>query len=261
MGTALAESIGGGHDRRCRGGARRRLLRSTSHNNRALENLVLDAIRQFGALGVTLLMFAENVFPPIPSEIIMPLAGFLASSGDLNLAAVIVGGTFGSVAGATIWYYVGRLIRIDRLRVLIARHGAWLAMTPEDLDRAEAWFARRGTISVFVGRLVPIVRTLISVPAGVTRMPVARFLFYTMLGSAIWTSALAFGGWLLQQQFREIERYLGFVSWGVIGVVLLSYIARVVQLKRRTSHVPPRPMEGRVEEPSEAAHSDRGRSE
>jgi len=222
-----------------------------------LENLVIDAIRQFGALGVTLLMFAENVFPPIPSEVIMPLAGFLASSGDLNLAAVIIGGTSGSVAGATIWYYVGRLIRIERLRVLITRHGAWLAMTPADLDRAEDWFSRRGTISVFVGRLVPIVRTLISVPAGVTHMSVGRFLFYTTLGSAIWTTALAMGGWLLQQQFREIERYLGFLSWAVIGVVLVTYVVRVVQLKRRGSHVPPRPREGRVEEPSSTSGSAR----
>lgn len=205
-----------------------------------MESLVLDVIRQFGALGVTLLMFAENVFPPIPSEVIMPLAGFLASSGDLDLAAVIIGGTAGSVAGATIWYYVGRMIRIDRLRDLIARHGAWLAMTPEDLDRAEEWFTRRGAISVFAGRLVPIVRTLISVPAGVTRMSVGRFLIYTTLGSAIWTASLAMGGWLLQQQFSEIERYLGVVSWIVIGVVVITYLVRVVQLKRRSRRVAPR---------------------
>src|SRR5690606_39064654 len=98
-----------------------------------------------------------------------PLAGFMASSGDMNLTAVIAGGTIGSVAGATIWFYAGRRIPIDRLRWLIAHRGAWFAMTPEDLERAEQWFVKHGSISVFLGRLVPIVRTLISVPAGVTR--------------------------------------------------------------------------------------------
>lgn len=221
-----------------------------------MENLVLDAIREFGALGVMFLMFAENVFPPIPSEVIMPLAGFMASSGDMNLAAVILGGTVGSVAGATIWFYVGRLIPIDRLRWLIARHGAWFAMTPEDLARAEKWFVRHGAISVFLGRLVPLVRTLISVPAGVTRMPVAPFLLYTTIGSALWTTGLAMGGWILQQQFREIERYLGVVSWAVIGIVILAYVIRVIQLRRASRRLRANPSRPGNDRESARAGSD-----
>lgn len=215
-----------------------------------METLVVDAIREFGALGVMFLMFAENVFPPIPSEVIMPLAGFMASSGDMNLAAVIIAGTGGSVAGATIWFYVGRLIPVDRLRRLIAHHGAWLAMTPADLERAEKWFEKHGTISVFLGRLVPIVRTLISVPAGVTRMPIAVFLLYTTVGSAVWTTALAMGGWILQREFRDVERYLGVASWVVIGILVLAYVIRVIRLRRA----------GRRQHPGPDEKGDDGRS-
>ncbi len=198
-----------------------------------MDSLIIDAVGAMGALGVALLMFIENVFPPIPSEVIMPLAGYLASQGELHLGAVILLGTIGAAAGAGVWFYIGTRIDPERLRVLIGRHGAWLAMTPEDLDRAEEWFAKYGTISVFVGRLIPIVRTLISVPAGVTRMSPVRFFTYTLLGTAIWTAGLTLGGWYLGQEFRMIEEYLGIFSWIVMVAIIAMYIFRVVQLRRR----------------------------
>lgn len=197
-----------------------------------MNSLIVDAVRQLGAFGVALLMLAENIFPPVPSEVIMPLAGFLASTGDLSLAAVIAAGTVGSASGAFFWFYVGMNIDPDRLRGWINRHGAFLAMTCQDLDRAEEWFRRRGAVSVFVGRLVPVVRTLISVPAGVARMSAVRFGLYTLLGTGIWTAALAAGGWMLGTRFQAIERYLGIITWIVLGVVATLYIVRVVRLKR-----------------------------
>lgn len=197
-----------------------------------VDSIIVDAIRNLGALGVALLMFVENLFPPVPSEVIMPLAGYLASRGALSFPLIAAAGTVGSVAGAFFWFWVGRRISVERLRGWIDRHGAWLAMTPEDLDRAEEWFGRRGGASVFVGRLVPVVRTLISVPAGVARMPPLRFTLYTVLGSGIWTTALAAGGWLLGRRFRAIEQYLGMVTWVVIGLAVVLYVYRVVKIRR-----------------------------
>jgi membrane protein DedA with SNARE-associated domain len=197
-----------------------------------VESLIVDAIRNFGALGVALLMLAENIFPPVPSEVIMPLAGFLASRGDLSFPAVVLAGTAGSVAGAFFWFWVGARIDRERLRGWVEAHGAYLAMTPKDLDRAEEWFSRRGSLSVFVGRLVPVVRTLISVPAGVAGMSPVRFGLYTLFGTAIWTGALAGGGWALGRRFQAIEEYLGIATWVVLGLVLVVYVVRVVRLKR-----------------------------
>ena len=197
-----------------------------------MDSLVIDAIRRLGAFGVGLLMFAENLVPPVPSEVIMPLAGFLASRGDLSFVAVVVAGTIGSVMGACFWFAGGARIDQARLRSWIEAHGAFLAMTTRDLDRAEEWFRRRGGLSVLVGRLVPVVRTLISVPAGVARMSPLRFGLYTVLGTGIWTSALAAGGWLLGRRFGMIEEYLGIVTWVVLGAVLVLYLVRVVRLKR-----------------------------
>lgn len=212
-------------------GSHFRSVASCAHLS-ALDSLVVDAVRQLGAFGVAMLMLAENVFPPIPSEVIMPLAGFLASRGEMNFALVVLAGTAGSLAGATFWFYIGMRIDRERLREWIADHGAFLAMTGEDLERAEEWFGRHGAASVFVGRLVPVVRTLISVPAGVARMSPLRFTLYTLLGTGIWTAALAAGGWLLGRQFRSIEQYLGIITWVVLGIMVLLYVVRVIRLKR-----------------------------
>lgn len=207
----------------------------TSGSSPALESFILDSLRALGAAGVGLLMLAENLFPPVPSEVIMPLAGFLASRGDLNFVAAVLAGTAGSVAGASFWFVVGARMDRERLRQWIRAHGAFLAMTEQDLDRAEDWFGRHGAASVFIGRLVPVVRTLISVPAGVARMNPLTFGIYTALGTGLWTAALAAGGWLLGRRFGEIERYLGVVTWLVLAAAAALYVVRVIRLKRSGS--------------------------
>ena len=141
-----------------------------------MQDWVVDVVRQMGPLGVALLMFLENVFPPLPSEVIMPLAGYLSARGQAPFWVMVAAGSAGSLAGAALWYAVGRAVTHDRLCAWVQAHGTWLAMTPADVDRAAEWFARHGRWSVFFGRLVPVVRTLISVPAGFTRMPAAPFL-------------------------------------------------------------------------------------
>src|SRR5690606_7390065 len=157
---------------------------------------------QAGYLGVFLLMLAENIFPPIPSELIMPLAGFAAARGDMDMIMVILAGTAGSVVGALPWYYAGLLFGKDRLKAIAARHGRWLTMTPADIDQASDWFARCGISAVSVGRLVPAVRTLLSVPAGIVRMRILPFLFFSTVGSLLWTAFLAFAGYVLESQYE-----------------------------------------------------------
>lgn len=196
-------------------------------------DLVTRWIESSGYLGVALLMLGENVFPPLPSELIMPLAGYQAARGNLHIAGVIGAGTAGSVLGALGWYYVGLWVGMERLRRWTARHGRWLTLSPAELERASDGFRRHCGKSVLIGRLVPAVRTLISVPAGITRMGMRRFLLYTSVGSALWTAALAIAGFLLQEQHSEIARHLNPVSNVVLGLIAAGYLYRVVRFKPR----------------------------
>lgn len=188
-------------------------------------------IDRIGPLGVGLLMFLENIFPPIPSELIMPLAGFNAAQGRMGLAAAILAGTVGSVAGAWVWYGIGRAIGAERLRRLAARHGRWLTVTPHEIDRAQAWFDRNGGAAVFLGRLVPAVRTLISIPAGIARMEPLRFLLWSTLGSLGWTTLLATAGWLLQGAYGRVEAWVNPVSTVVVVGIVALYLYRVATFR------------------------------
>lgn len=184
-----------------------------------------------GLLGVAFLMFAENVIPPIPSEVVMPLAGFAAAQGHMSFPGVVAAGAIGAVLGASLWKVVGRRISRERLRGWIARRGHWLTLQPEDLDKATEAFHRRGAIMVFVGRLIPGVRTFISVPAGIARMPWPSFLVWTTLGTALWTLALAAAGYLLAGQYRRVERFLDPATELVLGAIVVLYLYRLVRLR------------------------------
>lgn len=188
-------------------------------------------VERSGYIGVLLLMLAENVFPPIPSELIMPLAGFTAAQGKLNLFFVVLAGTAGSLLGALVWYYVGRWLDTDRLKRLAARHGRWLTLSPDEIDRAHTWFGRHGAKAVFLGRLIPAVRSLISAPAGITRMPLAPFLAWTAFGTALWTVLLTGAGYLLQSQYGLVADYLNPLSNVVLGLLVVSYVYRVVTFR------------------------------
>jgi membrane protein DedA with SNARE-associated domain len=193
---------------------------------------ITRTIRVGGYGGITLLMFIENVFPPIPSELIMPLAGFLTRRGDLLLLIVILAGTLGSVLGAIPLYYAGRSIGRDRLARWTQRHGKWLALSEDDLEKSEQWFARHGAKAVLFGRLIPAIRSLISIPAGVHRMDMTKFLALTALGSLAWTALLAGAGWMLGAQYNRVENFLAPVSNVVVAAVVIWYVIRVVQLHR-----------------------------
>ncbi len=188
---------------------------------------IVGLVEQTGYVGIALLMLAENLFPPIPSELIMPLAGFSAARGRLDLALVVLSGTVGSLLGALAWYYVGRWVGPHRLRRLSARHGRWLTLSPADVDRAREAFARWGAPAVFAGRLVPAVRTLISVPAGIAGMKLGRFLAWTTLGTALWTGFLAGMGYVLEDRYQAVAGWVNPVSNIVIGALAILYLWRV----------------------------------
>lgn len=196
-------------------------------------DLVTGFIEKTGYLGILLLMFAENLFPPIPSEFIMPLAGFAAARGDLHIAPVTLAGTAGSLLGALLWYMIGRWVGCERLKRWTGRHGRWLTLSPAEIDQSRAWFERHGSKAVLFGRLVPAVRTLISVPAGLAEMPLPRLLMYSAIGTAIWSTGLAVAGYLLEDGYRAVAEYTNPVSNAIIGAMVLWYIYRVVTFRPR----------------------------
>jgi membrane protein DedA with SNARE-associated domain len=192
---------------------------------------IAGIVEEGGYGGILLLMLAENVFPPIPSELIMPLAGFLAAQGKLNGGLVIASGTLGSVLGAVFWYLVGRKLGLARLKRLAIKRGRWLGTGPGDLDRAHTWFTRHCGKAVFIGRLIPALRSLISIPAGISGMNWPRFLLFTMLGSSIWTALLACAGYLLEDQYARVAKWVDPISTGVLVVLVGTYLYRVATFK------------------------------
>jgi membrane protein DedA with SNARE-associated domain/uncharacterized membrane protein YkvA (DUF1232 family) len=189
---------------------------------------ITDAVVAGGYAGIVLMMFAENVFPPIPSELIMPLAGFVAAQGQLNPVLVVLAGTLGSVLGALPWYCAGRWLGKERVCAFAARHGRWLTLSEKEIGQAMRWFERHGRIAVLVGRLVPTVRTLISLPAGMARMPLLPFLLYSSIGTLAWTAALTASGYLLEAQYTLVSDYVDRASKIIIGLIVLLYLWRVL---------------------------------
>jgi membrane protein DedA with SNARE-associated domain len=209
-----------------------------------LANFASDVILALGYPGVALLILAENLFPPIPSEAILPLAGFLAGQGRMWLPAVIVAATLGAVAGALVLYGIGVWFGDRRLRWLVNRYGRWLALTENDLDLANGWFDRHGGKAVLLCRMLPIVRSVISLPAGLRRMNVLLFIIYTAIGSALWNSVLGLGGWWLGDNWEEVGHYTSYLEYPVIIVVVLAvawYVWKRVISRPRTTKVSPSP--------------------
>jgi membrane protein DedA with SNARE-associated domain len=196
---------------------------------------IKTTMETLGYWGIGLLMFLENIFPPIPSELIMPLAGFTAHSGKLSVQYVILAGVIGTMAGTMPWYYAGKILGEARLRQLADRYGKWFAISGEDIDRANRWFYRRGAVAVFLGRLVPGLRTVISLPAGISEMRMAPFLAYSTLGSTIWIIFLTMAGYFLGQNYTLVDDYLAPVSKIVLIALIVWFIVWVVRRKNRNS--------------------------
>lgn len=196
-----------------------------------MSNWIIGLVQGGGYAGIVLLMTIENVFPPIPSELIMPLAGYLAARDHLTLAGAIVAGTAGSVLGAFPLYYLGARVGGERIKRFADAHGRWITLSRQDIERAEAWFERRGWVAVLLCRLVPGIRSLISIPAGIARMSLPLFLLVTTAGTAAWSALLAGFGYFLGRNYQRVEQYVGWVTWLVIGAVVLGYVVRVVRYR------------------------------
>lgn len=192
---------------------------------------ITDLIERTGYFGIFVLTFLENVFPPVPSELIMPLAGYKAAEGSLSLPLVIAAGTAGSLAGASVWFYAGLKLGHQRVRRLAERHGRWLTMSPDDVEQATAWFERHGGPAVLIGRLIPAIRSVISLPAGIARMPLPGFLALSAIGTGLWTTFLVCAGYLLESQHAVVADYLNPVSNAVFAGMALWYIWRVARFK------------------------------
>jgi membrane protein DedA with SNARE-associated domain len=178
-----------------------------------------------GAPGAGVAVALENLFPPIPSEVILPLAGYTASQGDMSLLAAIVWTTLGSVTGAVVLYLIGALIGRERTRAIAARVPL---IKVSDIDRTEAWFARHGRKTVFLGRMVPLFRSFVSIPAGIEHMPMTTFLLFTTLGSLIWNSLFVLAGFTLGENRQIIEDYAGTYQNLVLAVGAIAVAAFVV---------------------------------
>jgi len=191
---------------------------------------VLDVITALGYVGLALLLLLENLFPPIPSEVVLPLAGFLVGTGDLSFAGALVASTTGSVVGAVILYYVGKWGG----RGLVLRYGHILRVKAEELDRVEGWFHRYGDAVVLVCRVIPFARSVVSIPAGTARMPVPRFLVLTTIGSAVWNAILIGAGAALGANWEAVSRWVGTYSDVAVAIMLgAAVLFAVYRLLRR----------------------------
>lgn len=198
-----------------------------------MQDLITGTIDSLGYLGIALLMFAETVLPFIPSEIIMPFAGFAATGSGLSLYGVIIAGTLGSSLGAILLYLLARWINDQTVYALIDRYGRYAGVSRKDYDRADAWFSRHALPAVFFGRLVPGVRSAISVPAGLARMPLPLFISATVLGSLLWTAALAAAGYVLGERYDQVERVLGPVSITIAALIAGAVLAFIIRRRRQ----------------------------
>jgi membrane protein DedA with SNARE-associated domain len=200
----------------------------------ALASWVTATVQTGGYVGVAGLTLLENVFPPIPSELILPVAGFLVGQGRLTFGWVVAAATLGSLLGALGFYGLGYWLGERRLRALVRRHGHWLALDEADVEQAVEWFARHGGKAVLLGRLAPSVRSMISVPAGLARMPLGRFVLYTTLGSGTFNAALVAAGWLLGDQWERVKPFIHLLEWAALAALVagLAWFVRRRKGKR-----------------------------
>jgi membrane protein DedA with SNARE-associated domain len=185
---------------------------------------VTNVVAAGGWPGVFVLMFLENLFPPIPSEVIMPLAGFAAARGQMSFVLAVIAGIAGTLLGNAFWYELARAIGSQRIRPLFARYGRWFAVDDKDFDRAEATLRKHGPVALFFGRLLPAIRTLISIPAGLAHIRRHVFYLWTALGSTVWILFLTTAGYLLEDHYDRIEAWMEPLSYVVVAGIVGTYL-------------------------------------
>jgi membrane protein DedA with SNARE-associated domain len=185
---------------------------------------VTGVVAAGGWPGVLALMFLENLFPPIPSEVIMPLAGFAAARGQMSLVAALIAGIIGTLLGNVFWYELSRMIGADRIRPMVGRYGRWFAVGEDDLRKAEATLQKYGPVALSFGRLLPGIRTVISIPAGLIHIPRHVFYLWTALGSGVWITFLTLAGYYMEDRYDQIEVWLEPLAYVVVGGFIATYL-------------------------------------
>jgi membrane protein DedA with SNARE-associated domain len=194
-----------------------------------MENWIIDLVNAAGYWGVAFLMLLETVFPPVPSEVIMTVAGVSAARGNMTLTGTIAAGTAGAMLGNWVWYWLAIKFGEKRMHIFIDRYSRWLTLDWEEVERGERLFQKHGSIIVLVARMIPTLRSLISIPAGLFGMSLRRFLVFSTIGTAGWSAALAGAGYFLGSQFGDVEKWLGPLSTLVIAAILLTYVWRLIR--------------------------------
>jgi len=192
---------------------------------------IIHLIEDAGYLGVGFLMFLETVFPPIPSEVIMSVAGLAAARGKMDITSVIAAGTAGAMLGNYFWYLAARVIGIDRFKPLIVRWGRFLTLDWKEIEKAEKLFGTQGWAIVFFGRMLPTMRSLVSIPAGLLHMRLSTFVIWSTIGTAGWTALLGLAGYTMGKNFNDIDQFVGPIATAVMVVILLGYVWRLITWK------------------------------
>lgn len=203
-----------------------------------MQNIIIDIMNHFGYFGIFLLIAVENIFPPIPSEVILLFGGFMTTYTKLNIVGVVIAATLGSVVGAIVLYYIGKILNKDRLKKIVrGKIGKILRLKEKDIDKADEWFDTKGNKTVFFCRFVPILRSLISIPAGMSEMPMPKFLIYTTIGSAIWNSVLTIAGSIVGDKWKTIVDIFDKYSHITLIVLIILFIGAIIYYfkKRKNS--------------------------
>lgn len=197
-----------------------------------MEAWISDWLSQFGYLGVFLLILIENIFPPIPSEVILTLGGFMTTTTTMTRLGIVIASTAGSVGGAAVLYWIGSLLDVHRLEKIVQKYGKLLRLTTKDIQKANLWFEKYGVWTVFFGRLVPLVRSLISIPAGMSKMSFGLFLLFTTLGTLIWNTVLVSVGAAVGENWNEIVGYMDiysnlvYIILAMVGLIFLVWYVK-----------------------------------
>ena len=193
-----------------------------------MENFIIDIMNNYGYIGICLLILRENVFPPIPSELILTFGGFMTQNSNITIIGVIIAATIGSLLGAIILYYIGKILNKERLiKIVTSKYGKWLRIKPKDIEAADKWFDEKGNKTVFFCRFIPVIRSLISIPAGMSEMPMGKFLVYTITGSAIWNTVLIVVGSIVGENWTNILGILDNYSHIVLILLIIAFVVFV----------------------------------
>lgn len=194
-----------------------------------MEEFVISIMNQFGYFGIFFLIFIENIFPPIPSEVVLLFGGFMTTYSKLNLFGMVIFSTLGSTVGAIVLYYVGKILNKERLKKIVSgKIGKILRLKASDIEKADKWFDTKGNKTVFFCRFIPVVRSLISIPAGMSEMIMSKFLLYTITGSLIWNTVLLFVGSKVGENWKKIEQMMSQYSHIILIILIIAFIGFVI---------------------------------